>query len=380
MDARALLLDLVGEDSVNHRLGGDGESQVGTLVSEVLTGLGATVQRQEVPGQPAPNIIGTLPGPADGPTLLLTSHLDTVPWAAGRRRLERSGDRLFGRGTCDTKGSLAAMLVALERLVDAGEPAGTVVFAGVVDEESTMCGSGALPAALGHVDGAIIGEPSSLRPVRLSNGFARIPIVAHGVAAHSSKAHLGRNAISTAARIVVELEDRLGPRLLERGHPLIGPALLTVSVINGGSAPNVVPDRCEIVIDRRIAPGEDPTDAVAEIDEVLAHLTAAGHEVERQQPFALFAGVETPADHPIVRAAERAASAMRGGLVTAAGVPYSTDACQLDGPGGIPCVVLGPGSVDQAHTEDEWVDLGEVDRCVDLYVDAVQEFFAGGLP
>jgi succinyl-diaminopimelate desuccinylase len=374
MDARALLTELAGVDSVNHRLGGGGEDEVAALVAQVLQGLGATVAHQEVPGQPARNVIGTLPGAIDGPVLLLTSHLDTVPWAAGPRRLERSGDRLFGRGTCDTKGSLAAMLVALERLLDGGDLPGTVVFAGVVDEESTMCGSGVLPAALPRVDGAIIGEPSSLQPVRVSNGFARVPIVARGVAAHTSVAQLGRNAISTAARIVVELEDRLAPRLLERGHPLIGPALLTVSVIQGGSAPNVVPDRCEIVIDRRIAPGEDPGDAIAEIDAALADLADAGHEFERQEPFALFGGVETPAEHPIVRAAERAASAVAGGRVTATGVPYSTDACQLGGPGDIPCVVLGPGSVAQAHTEAEWIDLGEVDRCVELYARTAREF------
>lgn len=378
MDPRALLVDLVGDDSVNHRLGGGGERQVADRVADVLADLGAEVRHQEVPGQPARNVIGVLPGSADGPVLLLESHMDTVPWAAGRRRLEQSGDRLFGRGTCDTKGSLAAMLVALERLVDGGDLAGTVLFAGVVDEESTMCGSAVLPAALPSVDGAIIGEPTSLRPVRIHNGFARIPIVARGVAAHTSKAQLGRNAVSTAARIVVALEERLAPRLLERGHPQVGPALLTVSVIHGGAAPNVVPDRCELVLDRRIAPGEDPDDAIAEIDEALAHLAAAGHEFERQDPFALFGGVETPADHGLVRAAERAASGLHGGQVIAEGVPYSTDACQLGGAGRIPCVVLGPGSVDQAHTEEEWIDLGEMDRCVDLYVRTVQEFFERG--
>jgi acetylornithine deacetylase/succinyl-diaminopimelate desuccinylase-like protein len=377
MDAGELLVELVGEDSVNARLGGGGEQQVGAIVAGVLADLGAEVTLQPVEGERAPNVIGTFPGPGDGPTLLLTSHLDTVPWASGRRRLERSGDRLLGRGTADTKGSLAAMLVALERILDAGGLPGTLVFAGVVDEESTMCGSGALPAALPAVDAAIVGEPTSLRPIRVHNGFARIPIVVRGVAAHSSTAHLGRNAISGAARVVVALEDRLLPRLLERGHPAIGPALLTVSVIAGGTAPNVVPDRCEIVVDRRIAPGEDPAAAIAEIDEALVDLVAAGHDLVREEPFALFSAVETPATHPIVRAAERAASALHGGAVTAGGVPYSTDACQLGGRHGIPCVVLGPGAVAQAHTEEEWIDLGEVDRCVDLYARTARELCTG---
>jgi acetylornithine deacetylase/succinyl-diaminopimelate desuccinylase-like protein len=374
VNVETLLEDLVATPSVNAGLGGGGEAEVGEKVAGILAVLGAVVTEQPVPGQPAPNVTGTFPGPEDGPVLLLEAHLDTVPLPQRPLTMERSGGRLFGRGTCDTKGSAAAMLAALERLVDGPQLPGTLIFAGVVDEESTMAGAAVLRDRLDRVDGAIIGEPTSLRPVRVHNGFARIRLVAHGQAAHTSKAFLGRNAVSTAARVIVELEERLLPRLADRGHPLVGPPLLTAAVISGGSAPNVVPDRCEILLDRRIAPGEDPDGAVAEIDEALESLRDLGHTITCQDPFALFAGVETPEDHPLVREAEHAASALWGGAVRAQGVPYSTDACQLAAHGRIPCVVLGPGSVDQAHTVDEWIDLRELEQAVGLYEATARRF------
>lgn len=370
MDVRTLLEDLVRINSVNASLGGPGEEEVGEAIAEVLRSIGANVEFAPVPGN-APNVIGTFPGPAGAPVVLLESHLDTVPLPPGGLATDRHGDRLAGRGTCDTKASAVAMLAALQRLVDTGGVGATLVFAGVVDEEATMQGAAALPAQLGQVDAAIIGEPTSLRPIRANNGFARITITVDGVAAHSSKAHLGRNALTSAARVAVALEDQLLPRLAARSHPLTGPALVTPTVLQAGTAPNVVPDRAELVVDRRIAPGEDPDVAVAELDELLDQLRADGHGITRHPPTVILAGVETPPGSAVVEAALDASRRALGPDVTVDGVPYSTDACRL-GIAGIPCVILGPGSIDQAHTVDEWVDLTEVDRCVTVYEGVVR--------
>jgi acetylornithine deacetylase len=305
--------------------------------------------------------------------LLLEAHLDTVAQPRVGLPVLVEGGRLVGRGACDTKGSLAAMLEAMARLASSDDHP-TIVFAGAVDEEVTMTGSRALVDQLPPVDGAVIGEPTSLLPVRVHNGLARFRIIAHGRSAHTSRAHLGVNAVAAASRAVLAIQDRLVPRLRERGHPLIGPALATPAVIHGGVASNLVPDLCELTVDRRLAPGEDLAAAFAEIDALLDELRASGDDLEREEPSILLPAVETAGDHRLVRVAEEAVAGVLGRAVTAGGVPYGTDASNLSAVGGVPCIVLGPGSIDQAHTDDEWVSLDEVAQAVDLYVEVARRF------
>ncbi len=375
MDPVSLLEELIGIDSVNVSMGGRGEAAIAERVGTILRGLGCAVAVLEVePGQP--NVIATLGGDPALPVLMLQAHLDTVLQPMVPLTVKRIDGRVYGRGACDTKGSLAAMIAAVERFASRDRRP-TVVLAGVMDEEAFMTGSLALLDQIPKIDAAIVGEPTSLVPVRAHNGLVRFRIVARGRSAHTSRAHLGVNAVTAAARVVLAIEANLGPRLASRLHPLTGAALVTPSVIRGGSAVNLVPEWCEIEVDRRLAPGEDPQAALAEIDAVLEELRAAGDDVVREAPTALKPGLETPADHPLIRAAEAAATAMAGRPVTAIGVPYGTDAANLSGIGGIPCVVLGPGSIDQAHSANEWIAVEEVERAVDLYVCVIDEFVAG---
>ncbi|MGH3440603.1 MAG: M20 family metallopeptidase [Nitriliruptorales bacterium] len=376
MDVIQLLTDLVRIPSVNATLGGEGEAELADRLADELARLGGDVTLAAVDGQPAPNLIAVFRGPADGKTLVFESHLDTVPLAEPDPGVRLADGRLYGRGACDTKGSAAPMVAAIARLLDEGLP-GTVVFAGAVDEESHMAGSRALVDQLPPVDAVVIGEPTSLRPVRVHNGIVRFAITAHGESAHTSKAFLGRNAIVSAAELVRALEYRLLPLLETRGHELIGPALLTAAVIRGGTAPNVVPDRCEVVFDRRVAPGEDISEVLAEIDAVVEAVAADGHDIVRSEPFISLPAVDTPEDQAVVRAAVEATTEDLGVQTSPGGVPYATDACTLSG-GGIPAVVLGPGSIDQAHTADEWVELEEVERAVDVYAGTARRFLAGG--
>jgi acetylornithine deacetylase len=373
MDPVELLEELVRVDSVNPAMGGPGEHEIIGRLTELLGDLGLEVSTPEVVDGRR-NLLATLPGSSGAPTLLLEAHLDTVAMPAEGPAVGRTQDRLAGRGSCDTKGSAAAMVAAMAKLLGTGDERATVVFAGVADEEDRMLGSRALVDQLPPVDAAVIGEPTSLEPVRVHNGLARITIETHGRAAHTSRAHLGVNAISAASRVVASLEERLLPRLKARAHPLAGPALLTAAVIGGGVAPNVVPDRCRLWVDRRLAPGEDPDAALAEIDQLLEGLREHGDRITRKPPWLLLEAVETPADHPVVRLAEESVEAVLGRPVTAGGVPYGTDASNLSGVGGIPCVVLGPGSIDQAHTDDEWVPLGEVRRAAVVYAEMARRF------
>jgi acetylornithine deacetylase len=373
MDPVELLEELVRTDSVNPAMGGPGEHEIVARLAELLRGLGLETSTPEVVDGRR-NLIATLPGAAGAPTLLLEAHLDTVATPQGGLRVSRTGDRLTGRGSCDTKGSAAAMIAAIAELAHSSHERATVVFAGVADEEHVMLGSRALVDQLPPVDAAVIGEPTSLEPVRVHNGLARITIQTHGRSAHTSRAHLGTNAIAAAARVVSALEERLLPRLEARAHPLAGPALLTPAVIHGGVAPNIVPDRCSLSVDRRLAPGENPDAALAEIDELLDELRERGDQITRQSPWALLDAVETAAGHPVVRVAEESVEAVLGRSVTAGGVPYGTDASNLSGIGGVPCVVLGPGSIDQAHTDDEWVGLDEVRKAAAIYAEMARRF------
>lgn len=373
IDVVDLLEDLVRIDSSNPAHGGPGEAEVAAFLAGVLRDHGLEVSTLEALGG-RPNIIARLPGSAGAPTLLLEAHLDTVAWPEGGPAVERKEDRLVGRGACDTKGSCAAMVAALVELAAGGGEHATVVFAGAVDEEVGMLGSRALVDQLPPVDGAVIGEPTSLLPARAHNGLVRFRVTTHGRAAHTSRAHLGVNAVSAASRVVAALEAELVPRLRERVHPLTGPALLTPAMIRGGVAPNIVPDRCELFVDRRLIPGESVEAALAEVDGVLDGVRAAGDRVTRGEPAALLTAVETAPDHALVRAAEDVAGRVLGRAVESVGVPYGTDASNLSGVGSIPCVVLGPGSIDQAHTDDEWVPLDEVRQAVAVYAGIARGF------
>lgn len=370
-DVVGLLEELVHIDSRNSRLSPDspGEGPLAAFVADTMAAHGLRTGIQEVaPGRP--NVLVRLDGTPGVPTLVFEAHLDTVPLPPAGIRVRRENGRLYGRGSCDTKGSLAAMMAAMIELADSDVPHSSIILAGTADEEATMMGAAALVDQLPDVLGAVVGEPTSLRPVRAHNGFIRVAVRAEGVTAHSSKAHLGANAVLDASRAVVALADTVGAELAQRGHALIGPALLTPTMIKGGVAPNVVPDSCEVIIDRRLAPGEVVADALAAIRETLAAVKAEGR-LWLDEPTVALAGVETDANHPLVRTLSEAVDQVVGEGAQAIGVTYSTDACRL-GPAGVDCVIFGPGSIDQAHTDDEWVELAQVEQAVDILARCAQ--------
>jgi acetylornithine deacetylase len=367
VDPLDLLEELLAIDSVNTVMSGPGERRIAEALAEVLGSMGCEVRLPPGAGsEERPNVIATLEGRAGVPVVLLEAHMDTVAQPRVALAVSRRDGRVIGRGACDTKGSAAAMVAAMARIAALPDPP-TVVFAATADEEVGMTGARSLVDQLPPVDAAIVGEPTSLLPMRVHNGLLRFRIVARGRAAHTSRAHLGVNAVAAAARAVLTIQDDLVPRLQARAHPLAGPALATAATISGGVAPNLVPEWAAVGVDRRIAPGEDPEAALAELDALLDVLRARGDDLTREDPEIEHPPVETPADHPLVALAESVVGAELGRAVTAGGVPYGTDASCLSGIGGIPCVILGPGSIDQAHTDDEWVPADEVVAAARIY-------------
>ena len=278
------------------------------------------------------------------------------------------------------------MLGALVRLAeerakppaDGSGPRPTVVFACTVNEEHGFSGAkglcrlwseasgGFLPRA---PDGAIIAEPTQLKIVVAHKGMVRWRCHTHGRAAHSSNPAAGDNAIYRMAR-VVELLERYGREILpQQGeHPLCGRPTLSVGTIAGGSGVNTVPDRCTIEIDHRLLPGDDPQVAWRRAIGLCFRRSSwrcrSGEHVEHEPPLMHSGGLSDAANGPL---ADRLASAVRDvtGAADRIGVPFGTNAAIISA-AGVPTVVFGPGSIEQAHTADEWIALDQLPQASEI--------------
>jgi acetylornithine deacetylase len=313
------------------------------------------------------SLLITIPGRTDAAGTLLEAHIDTVPaddWQEHAFRPRLQGSLVFGRGACDDKGSLAAMVIALLEILESGErPPQTVWFLAAGDEEHAQSGIKRFiekhPAPIGR---GVFGEPTDGVPVIQHKGTIRWDITVHGRSAHSSQPEFGRNAIFDALRIVdflSQYQDELRRRFTSRW--LSGPTL-TVTMIHGGRTRNAVPDECTIAVDFRILPGMDSRQSV---DELFAALETLEIPITHSE-FQCFApALNTSPDDTFVRAALACCRETLGRDVTLAGVPYGSDACWV--PDGVSAIVLGPGNIAKAHAVDECVDLDQVAQCTAIY-------------
>ena len=337
-----------------------GEKNVADFLMSIAGRSGLEVEFQKVLPERY-NIIARLqPKGRTTQTILLAPHLDTVD--AGRLGFipQRKNGKLHGRGACDTKGSVAAMLTALCELAESrSRPQKTaIVFAGLIDEEHVQAGSRALTGAQFKADLAIVGEPTKCQVVTAHKGSLWLQLETHGRAAHGAKPHLGNNAVHSMAKVVDVLETEYAARLRERKHPLLGAATVNVGTIIGGRQANIVPDRCEISIDRRTLPGETVAGVSREITAVLAERKLAVRFASLKLAPAL--PMETDAKLPLVRQFFRST-----GQSQPVGVDYFCDASVLSA-ARIPSVVFGPGDISQAHTADEWISLAQLERAKSL--------------
>jgi acetylornithine deacetylase/succinyl-diaminopimelate desuccinylase-like protein len=293
-------------------------------------------------------------------TILLAPHLDTVGAEATKFIPQRKNGRLYGRGACDTKGSVAAMLSALCELANSkSHPLETeIVFSGLIDEEHAQAGSRALAAGGFKADLAIVGEPTKLQVVTAHKGSLWLELETRGKAAHGATPQFGKNAVHEMARIVDLLETDYAAQLRKRKHPLLGAATVNVGTISGGTQPNIVPDDCKISIDRRTLPGE--TDA--KVKNGIAALLRARKLSANISSAKLAPALSLETNHklPLVQKFLKIA-----GQTKPLGVHFFCDAAILSA-GGIPSVVFGPGDIAQAHTADEWISLAELERGKDL--------------
>jgi acetylornithine deacetylase len=356
-----LLAELIALPSVNpaflpprHPLAG--EKNVADFLAATAARAGLEVEFQKVlPGRA--NIIARLlPKDKIRQTILLAPHLDTVGAAGTQFIPQRKNGRLHGRGACDTKGSVAAMLAALCELANAkSRPLETeIVFAGLIDEEHAQAGSRALAASGFKADLAIVGEPTKLQVVTAHKGSLWLELATRGHAAHGATPHLGKNAVHEMARIVDVLETDYAAQLKQRKHKLLGAGTVNVGTISGGTQPNIVPDGCVISIDRRTLPGETEAGVRREITALLQAKKLSAKISSAKLAPAL--PLETDFKLPLVQTFLRAAKQKKS-----LGADYFCDAAVLSA-GGIPSVVFGPGDIAQAHTADEWISLAELER------------------
>lgn len=378
MDAATrLLADLVAIPSVNpmgRPIDGPDilEGRLTDYLAAWLGDLGVIVERKTIaPGRD--NLIARYEAPSSRGrrTILFDAHQDTVPvdgMTIAPFRPDVVGGRLYGRGSCDVKGGMAAMLLAFARLVRE-RPAGSasVVLALTVDEEFTHIGSSDLARSPIGVDLAIVAEPTRLDLVDRHKGAVRWKIATTGVACHSSTPELGRNAIYRMAEVVGHLAEYARDLAKSSPDPVLGPPSLSVGRIEGGQSVNVVPDWCRVEVDRRVIPGEDLRACPGLVRDFLARRLGDLDDVEFSPPW-----VRMPPLRPSEKAeawigpVRDAIARGTGRRPELAGVPYGTDAGPL-GEAGLPCFVFGPGDIAQAHTKDEWIELAQVGLAAEAY-------------
>ena len=345
-----------------------GEERVASYLTDLARKQGFEISRQNVlPGRK--NLLVRLkPRGKVKRRIILAPHLDVVP-AEGKQFIPRvKNGRLYGRGACDTKGSVAAFFQALLELTkDKYRPSETeILFVGLVDEEYGQSGSRVFGQRGPKADLAIAGEPTQLQVVTAHKGNLWLRFETRGKAAHGATPHLGKSAIHEMARITEALLTEYVEQLKKRTHPLLGHPSINIGTIIGGSQTNVVPERCSIEVDRRTLPGETEKSVYQEINRLLAKrkLKVVNPKECRGVPCP---PLETNPNLPAVRQFMKAAKRRKS-----IGVDYFTDASPI-AMGGTPAIVFGPGDIAQAHSADEWIDLNQLDQATAIVLRFLQD-------
>lgn len=317
--------------------------------------------------------IARLRGSGELPAVMFNGHLDVVPVGAEPWRYdpfmgEIAEGKVWGRGSCDMKGGLAAMIAAAQAIATSGQPLrGDLVVSCTAGEEANMLGARALAAhpGLGPLQAVIISEPTSNYIALVERGVLWPEITTHGKTAHGSTPHLGKNAVMMMIALLNELEKMEIPF---EPHPLLGKFTRSLDILRGGTQPNVIPDACSAVYDYRTLPGQDHRQLIAQIEEKISILEQtypdfrASVKVLNDLPPA-----ETPADHPAVLKFQAAASAAAGREIEIVVMRFATEACIFAPQLNVPCIVLGPGDPALAHQPNEFVEIDAMHEAARIF-------------
>lgn len=363
----------------------DQEKEVAEYIFNIFKAAGIEVYLDEVkPGRP--NVVARLKGSGGGPSLMLLGHTDTVPIYDMEEAF--SGDiidgRLQGRGACDMKGQIGAMIAAMIAVKMASIPLkGDLYFAGVIDEEEAGSGVDYLVKNGPIADATIVGEATNLKVARGQRGLEWIEIIVKGKKVHGASRSEGVNAIEMAARLIGRIYCDLAPRLEKRVHEVLGPPTINIGSIQGGDQPSTIPGECTIRLDRRCIPGE----TIAQVYEELNQLIEVLHEEDSSfhaQVRDMFDGKLTPhlpfyleEDEPLIQAAKKVLdnAENNGDNEDWLTVMYAwTDAGILANYTSSKCIIFGPGELTTAHSPLESIEVTELLKGAYLYGEIAMEY------
>lgn len=370
------LAGLVRINSVNPSLapGAPGEKEIAGFIAASLQSLGLKTEIFE-PEPGRASVVGTLKGSGGGRNLMLNAHCDTVdvagmaePFSAAIRE-----GKLYGRGSFDMKGSLAASMAAAKALVDDGvRLRGDVLVAAVADEEYGSLGTRDLIGRV-KVDGAIVTEPTALNTCLAHKGYLWIAVEVAGRAAHGSKFELGIDANMKMGAFLHELAKLEKDLRARRPHPLVGPPSLHAAMLSGGSGLSTYAARATVEIERRTIPGETEAQAVDEIQQIVDKLAAADRDFRAAvKAFFVRDPFEVAADASIVKTVDRAASSVLGHAPAHVGDTPWMDAALLQA-AGVETVVFGAAGAG-AHADVEWVDVESVEKLAEILAEVAADY------
>jgi succinyl-diaminopimelate desuccinylase len=366
---------------------GANEERVARYVADYLRQMGCSVYYEEVvPGRP--NVIGIYDSGRPGKTLLFEGHTDVVTagdldsWSYDPFGATIANGRIYGRGSCDTKGNLAAAICAVKAIQRSGAKfAGKILLCVPCDEEGMMIGIKDFIRRgwADGVDGAIICEPEENHVCITQKGALRVVIKTYGKMAHGAMPLTGINPNTRMARILVALEQLERMEMARVGkHPMLGWPSITPTIlqapVKGEAQINVVPDQCLTTLDIRTVPGQDHQQLVRQMQAILEQLQKedkdfkATLEVVEERPW-----TETPADHPVVQAVAESYRAVTGKDPIYNGVPGATDGTFLH-LAGVPIVTTGAGDRHIPHHADEYVDIAQLVETTQLYARSALQF------
>jgi acetylornithine deacetylase/succinyl-diaminopimelate desuccinylase family protein len=373
------------------------------VITEKMRKIGMEVEVYDTcdprfPDNKRPSILGTLHGKSGRPLLCFNGHMDVVP-VEDKMRWSRSPfdpvvekGRLYGRGACDMKGGLGAMIMAAQAIADSGvRLRGSLVIAAVPGEETGGWGTESM-ARRKNWDAAVIGEPTQLSINPACNGITTFWIRVGGRSAHASMPERGVNAIDKMLKVLNALEE-YKKRLAKRVHPLTGTPAFVSCIIKGGWRSVIVADECRLHITTHLIPGETTRSRLSEVNEILEELKLKDPQLETQildwkeETLTLplpetgpgrprLDPTEISVDEPVVQAVVRGARESLGKDLPINGSRYACDSPYFVNDEKVPALVFGPGSIDQAHTYDEWIEVKQLVDAVKVYA-ATAAIFLG---
>ena len=328
------------------------------------------------------NAIATYSGKKKGRVILLNGHMDVVPvgnidaWKCDPFSATLSKGRIYGRGSVDMKGGLAAVAIACKAFVEehGDNFEGSIILTGVVDEESAGLGTKHLVENGIKAHMAVIAEPSDGTIYRAHKGVLWFKVGTKGHSIHSSRVTSKgtENAIYKMSKVVSALQNYL--LILEkRKNALVGNPTISVGVIEGGTKANVVPDTCMITVDRRLLPNESPKKALGEIQKILSELSQKDRTLKMEVEVILEReGAIVGSNENIVKITKEAVKEVVGKSPKVTGCIATTDMAFLVNQGKIPTVVYGPGSLQQAHVVDEYIEVDELVKASKVYASILE--------